>query len=218
MMPAVATLAEVTSVAAATMAMRSGPVGNAERARLLLRQRHHVHAPAQRHQHDGAERDRAEQRQRDRRRWWRRGCRAARTSSPEAGCRDRRDISRGRRRRRAASRSPRRSAPAPGSDRARAAASRSHRPRRPRRARRRRRSAWMPKTPSEKKMPSTAPSAAPEDAPRISGDTSGLRNRPWNAVPATASAAPTSTAASTRGPRTCRSRSRPPAAPRSAGR
>ena len=52
-------------------------------------------------------------------------------------------------------------------------------------------------------MPSTAPSAAPDDAPRISGDTSGLRNSPWNAVPATASAAPTSAAASTRGPRTC---------------
>ena len=37
----------------------------------------------------------------------------------------------------------------------------------------------------------------------MSGETSGLRNRPWNAVPATASAAPTITAASTRGPRTC---------------
>ena len=36
----------------------------------------------------------------------------------------------------------------------------------------------------------------------MSGETSGLRNRPWNAVPATASAAPTITAASTRGPRT----------------
>ena len=36
----------------------------------------------------------------------------------------------------------------------------------------------------------------------MSGDTSGLRNRPWNAVPATASAEPTSTAATTRGPRT----------------
>ncbi len=36
----------------------------------------------------------------------------------------------------------------------------------------------------------------------MSGETSGLRNRPWNAVPATASAAPTSTAATTRGPRT----------------
>jgi hypothetical protein len=36
----------------------------------------------------------------------------------------------------------------------------------------------------------------------MSGDTSGLRNRPWNAVPATASAAPTMTAAITRGPRT----------------
>ena len=50
-------------------------------------------------------------------------------------------------------------------------------------------------------MPITAPSAAPEDAPRMSGETSGLRNRPWKAVPATASAAPTSTAAITRGPR-----------------
>ena len=38
----------------------------------------------------------------------------------------------------------------------------------------------------------------------MSGDTSGLRNSPWNAVPATASAAPTRTAATTRGPRTCR--------------
>ncbi len=36
----------------------------------------------------------------------------------------------------------------------------------------------------------------------MSGDTSGLRNSPWKAVPATASAAPTSTAATTRGPRT----------------
>ena len=53
-------------------------------------------------------------------------------------------------------------------------------------------------------MPITAPRAAPDDAPRMSGDTSGLRKRPWNAVPATASAAPTSAAASTRGPRTCR--------------
>ena len=51
-------------------------------------------------------------------------------------------------------------------------------------------------------MPITAPSAAPDEAPRMSGETSGLRNRPWNAVPATASAPPTSTAATTRGPRT----------------
>ena len=36
----------------------------------------------------------------------------------------------------------------------------------------------------------------------MSGETSGLRKRPWNAVPATASAAPTITAARTRGPRT----------------
>ena len=52
-------------------------------------------------------------------------------------------------------------------------------------------------------MPSTAPSEAPDDAPRMSGETRGLRNRPWKAVPATASAAPTRPAASTRGPRTC---------------
>ena len=39
-------------------------------------------------------------------------------------------------------------------------------------------------------MPMTAPSAAPDEAPRMSGETSGLRNRPWKAVPATASAAP----------------------------
>src|SRR5215470_4252191 len=60
----------------------------------------------------------------------------------------------------------------------------------------------MPTTPSEKKIPSTAPSAAPEDAPRMSGDTNGFRNNPWNAVPATARAAPTRRAATTRGPRT----------------
>ena len=42
-------------------AQRTG--GDAERARLLLGQRHHVHAPAQRDQHGGAERDRADQRQ-----------------------------------------------------------------------------------------------------------------------------------------------------------
>src|SRR5262245_41810791 len=64
-------------------------------------------------------------------------------------------------------------------------------------------SAWIAKMPSEKKMPSTAPSDAPEDAPRMSGETNGLRNRPWKAVPATASAAPISIAATTRGPRTC---------------
>ena len=52
-------------------------------------------------------------------------------------------------------------------------------------------------------MPNTAPSAAPAEAPRMSGETSGLRNSPWNAVPATDSAAPTASAASTRGPRIC---------------
>ena len=38
---------------------------------------------------------------------------------------------------------------------------------------------WMKSTFSERKMPSTAPSAAPVDTPRMSGDTSGLRNIPW---------------------------------------
>ncbi len=47
-----------------------------------------------------------------------------------------------------------------------------------------------------------APSAAPEDTPRMSGETSGLRKRPWYAEPAAASVAPMATAASTRGPRT----------------
>ena len=41
-------------------------------------------------------------------------------------------------------------------------------------------------------MPSTAPKAAPADTPRMSGETSGLRNRPWYAAPDAASAAPTS--------------------------
>ena len=62
---------------------------------------------------------------------------------------------------------------------------------------------WMKSTFSDRKIPSTAPSAAPVDTPRMSGDTSGLRNMPWYAVPAAASAAPTISAASTRGPRTC---------------
>ncbi len=49
-------------------------------------------------------------------------------------------------------------------------------------------------------MPITAPSAAPEEAPRISGETSGLRNRPWKAQPAMASADPHRIAATMRGP------------------
>src|SRR5262245_29218699 len=36
---------------------------------------------------------------------------------------------------------------------------------------------------SDRKMPSTAPTAAPADTPRISGDTSGLRNMFWYAAP-----------------------------------
>jgi len=42
----VATLADVTSVAAATIAMRKGPVETPS-ARASRRQRHHIHTPAQ---------------------------------------------------------------------------------------------------------------------------------------------------------------------------
>ena len=61
----------------------------------------------------------------------------------------------------------------------------------------------MRNTFKERKIASTAPSAAPVETPRMSGDTRGFLNIPWYAVPAAASAAPTSSAASTRGPRTC---------------
>ena len=44
-----------------------------------------------------------------------------------------------------------------------------------------------------------APSAAPDAVPSTYGSASGLRIRPWNVAPATASAAPTSIAVSTRG-------------------
>src|SRR5215831_20879635 len=57
MTPEVATLAEVTSVAAATIAMRNGPVASPS-ARLVFGQRHHVEPPAQRDQHDGPNRHR----------------------------------------------------------------------------------------------------------------------------------------------------------------
>ena len=181
------------------------PGGDAERARLLLRQRHHVHAPAQRDQHGGAERDRAEQRQEIVRRRWRRGCRAARTSSRAAGCRDRRDISRGRRRRRAASRSRRRSSTSTriGSRERTADADRIDRADRDQ--------------PADEGERLDAEHAEREDrcrarrrAPRPT------RRRECRATPADCGTgpgtrcrrprarAPTSTAASTRGPRTCR--------------
>ena len=183
--------------------MRSGPVGDAERARFLLRQRHHVHAPAQRDQHGGAERDRAEQRQEVGRRWWRRGCRAARTSSPEAGCRDRRGISRGRRRRRAATpiTTPVSTSTRIGSRECSSVPISIDRGDRDEPAGKGQR-LDADDAEREDRCRAPRPSAAPDEAPRISGDTSGLRNSPWNAVPATASAAPTSTAATTRGPRT----------------
>ena len=62
MMPAAETLAAVTSVAAATIGGAQRPGRHAERAGLLLRQRHRVHAPAQRDQHRRAEQNRPEQR------------------------------------------------------------------------------------------------------------------------------------------------------------
>ncbi len=40
-------------------------------------------------------------------------------------------------------------------------------------------SAWMPTMPHDMKMATAAPSAAPDDTPRMSGETSGLRNMPW---------------------------------------
>ena len=62
-------------------------------------------------------------------------------------------------------------------------------------------SPWIAQTSSDRKMPSTAPNAAPADTPRMSGETSGFRNRPWYAAPEAASAPPTSNAARMRGPR-----------------
>lgn len=38
---------------------------------------------------------------------------------------------------------------------------------------------WMPATGSDRKMPNTAPRPAPVETPRMSGETSGLRNRVW---------------------------------------
>ncbi len=38
---------------------------------------------------------------------------------------------------------------------------------------------WMKATGSERKMPITAPRPAPADTPRMSGETSGLRNSAW---------------------------------------
>ena len=59
-----------------------------------------------------------------------------------------------------------------------------------------------------------APSAAPEDTPITAGSASGFRNSPWNSIPETPRAAPTSTARATRGSRswsriTSRARSTP---------
>ena len=52
-------------------------------------------------------------------------------------------------------------------------------------------------------MPIVAPSAAPDETPVTYGSVSGLRKRSWRITPATASAAPTSAAVSTRGIRIC---------------
>lgn len=53
-----------------------------------------------------------------------------------------------------------------------------------------------------KRMAIAAPSAAPWDAPRISGDTSGFWKVPWNAAPAAARQQPTISASRIRGRRT----------------
>jgi hypothetical protein len=50
---------------------------------------------------------------------------------------------------------------------------------------------------------SVAAMPAPAAAPSRNGSASGLRNTPWNAAPATASAAPTSPPSTTRGTRIC---------------
>src|SRR5262245_29301856 len=50
-------------------------------------------------------------------------------------------------------------------------------------------------------MTTTAPSVAPDETPRVSGDASGFRRNAWNTTPAIAKALPTSTDARTRGSR-----------------
>lgn len=54
-------------------------------------------------------------------------------------------------------------------------------------------------------MPTMAPSAAPDETPRRSGETGGLRNMYWYVAPAADSAPPTSTAATALGRRISRS-------------
>jgi hypothetical protein len=51
---------------------------------------------------------------------------------------------------------------------------------------------------------SDAPSAAPEETPKVKGLAKGLRKRVWYTAPTLASAPPTSTAKSTRGTRSSR--------------
>ena len=60
---------------------------------------------------------------------------------------------------------------------------------------------WTATTGNDRKIASTAPSAAPLETPRMSGETSGLRNRFWYTAPAAASAPPINTAAIARGMR-----------------
>ncbi len=62
--------------------------------------------------------------------------------------------------------------------------------------------AWMARMLLKKRIASAAPRPAPADTPRMWGETSGLRNRPWNAAPEMDSPAPTNTPASSRGRRT----------------
>ena len=151
-----------------------------ERARLLVAEREHVDPPAQKRQRDEAERC-----DRDRGRRGRSSLMRGEAAEQPEG--DRRqlvvgigqDLEQRDRRSRRARRPPRRRAPAP-------APARAHAPRRRRRSTRRDRA--EPDEEGEEldaerraatgRCRAQRPSPAPADTPRMSGETSGLRNRP----------------------------------------
>ena len=54
----------------------------------------------------------------------------------------------------------------------------------------------------KKRIATAAPSPAPDDTPRMWGETRGLRNSPWNAAPEMDRPAPTRMPARSRGTRT----------------